>query len=162
MLDPPTFSQSRETGAFRVEKDYGKLVQLAVPLLQPDGVLFASTNAYAVLGIAAGELQGLGLFDRIHVADRPAFLTTLSDASRRGCARSVEFRLRQPKLGDEEGRFAWIEMQCKPLDLPGAADGDAAGREVVAIMRDVSKQKTLEQALADARAEAERSNAARR
>ena len=38
-------------------------------------VLFASTNAYAVLGIAAGELQGLGLFDRIHIADRPAFLT---------------------------------------------------------------------------------------
>jgi len=124
-------------------------------------VLFASTNAYAVLGIAAGELQGLGLFDRIHIADRPAFLTTLSDASRRGLTRSVEFRLCQPKLGDEEGRFAWIEMQCKPLDLPGPGDGDVAGREVVAIMRDVSKQKTLEHDLADARAEAERSNAAK-
>jgi len=124
-------------------------------------VLFASTNAYAVLGIAAGELQGLGLFDRIHIADRPAFLTTLSDASTRGLARSVEFRLRQPKLGDEQGRFAWIEMQCKPLDLPGPGDGNVAGREVVAIMRDVSKQKTLEQDLADARAEAERSNAAK-
>ena len=124
-------------------------------------VLFASTNAYAVLGIAAGELQGLGLFDRIHIADRPAFLTTLSDASMRGSARSIEFRLRQPKLGDEEGRFAWIEMQFKPLDQPGRPDGDVAGREVVAIMRDVSKQKALEQALTDARAEAERSNAAK-
>jgi cell cycle sensor histidine kinase DivJ len=124
-------------------------------------VLFASTNAYAVLGIAAGELQGLGLFDRIHIADRPAFLTTLSDVSTRGLARSVEFRLRQPRLGDEEGRFAWIEMQCKPLDQPERPDGDVAGCEVVAIMRDVSKQKALEQALTDARAEAERSNAAK-
>jgi cell cycle sensor histidine kinase DivJ len=124
-------------------------------------VLLASTNAYAVLGIAAGELQGLGLFDRVHIGDRPAFLTALSNASARGLAGSVEFRFRQPKLGDEAGRFAWIEMQCKPLDLPGRPSGDAAGREVVAVMREVSKQKAQQQALVDARAEAERSNAAK-
>ena len=45
MLDPPTFSQSKEHGAFRAEKDYGKLVAAALPLLKPGGVLFASTNA---------------------------------------------------------------------------------------------------------------------
>jgi 23S rRNA (cytosine1962-C5)-methyltransferase len=45
LLDPPTFSQSKEGGAFRVEKDYGRLVKAAVPLLKPQGVLFASTNA---------------------------------------------------------------------------------------------------------------------
>jgi 23S rRNA (cytosine1962-C5)-methyltransferase len=44
-LDPPTFSQSKEHGAFRVEKDYGRLVTAALPLLNPEGVLFASTNA---------------------------------------------------------------------------------------------------------------------
>jgi two-component system, cell cycle sensor histidine kinase DivJ len=124
-------------------------------------VLLASTNAYAVLGIAAGELQGLGLLDRVHIGDRPAFLTALSNASARGLAGSVEFRFRQPKLGDEAGRFAWIEMQCKPLDLPGRPDGDAAGREVVAVMREVSKQRAQQQALVDARAEAERGNAAK-
>jgi 23S rRNA (cytosine1962-C5)-methyltransferase len=47
MLDPPTFSQSKERGAFRVEKDFGKLVTAALPLLRPAGVLFASTNASA-------------------------------------------------------------------------------------------------------------------
>ena len=45
LLDPPTFSQSRESGAFRAEKDYGKLMRLALELLKPSGVLFASTNA---------------------------------------------------------------------------------------------------------------------
>jgi 23S rRNA (cytosine1962-C5)-methyltransferase len=45
VLDPPTFSQSKEHGAFRVEKDFGKLVTAALPLLQPGGVLLASTNA---------------------------------------------------------------------------------------------------------------------
>lgn len=45
ILDPPTFSQSKESGVFRVEKDYGKLVSLALALLRENGVLLASTNA---------------------------------------------------------------------------------------------------------------------
>lgn len=45
VLDPPTFSQSKESGLFRAEKDYGKLVALALPVLKPGGVLLASTNA---------------------------------------------------------------------------------------------------------------------
>lgn len=45
LLDPPTFSQSKEGGVFRVEKDYGRLVTAALSVLAPDGVLFASTNA---------------------------------------------------------------------------------------------------------------------
>lgn len=45
ILDPPTFSQSRESGVFRAEKDYGRLIGLALPVLKPGGVLFASTNA---------------------------------------------------------------------------------------------------------------------
>jgi len=44
-LDPPTFSQSKEHGVFRAEKDYGKLAAAALPLVKPGGVLFASTNA---------------------------------------------------------------------------------------------------------------------
>jgi len=44
LLDPPTFSQSKESGVFRAEKDYGRLVSLALPLLAPDGIIFASTN----------------------------------------------------------------------------------------------------------------------
>jgi 23S rRNA (cytosine1962-C5)-methyltransferase len=44
-LDPPTFSQSKEHGVFRAEKDYGKLLAAALPLVRPGGVLFASTNA---------------------------------------------------------------------------------------------------------------------
>ena len=45
LLDPPTFSQSREHGMFRAEQDYGGLVAAALALLEPGGVLFASTNA---------------------------------------------------------------------------------------------------------------------
>ncbi len=45
VLDPPTFSQSKEHGTFRAEKDYGKLVAAALPVLKAGGVLLASTNA---------------------------------------------------------------------------------------------------------------------
>jgi 23S rRNA (cytosine1962-C5)-methyltransferase len=45
VLDPPTFSQSKENGTFRADKDYGKLVAATLPVLKPGGVLLASTNA---------------------------------------------------------------------------------------------------------------------
>lgn len=45
VLDPPTFSQSKAQGMFRVTQDYGRLVALALPLLKPGGVLFAASNA---------------------------------------------------------------------------------------------------------------------
>lgn len=45
VLDPPTFSQSKGHGAFQAEKDYGELVNAALPLLASNGVLLASTNA---------------------------------------------------------------------------------------------------------------------
>ena len=44
LLDPPTFSQSKESGVFRADKDYGRLVTAALPQLKPGGVLFASSN----------------------------------------------------------------------------------------------------------------------
>ena len=48
LLDPPTFSQSKEGGVFRAEKDYGRLVGAALRVLRRGGVLFASTNAAGV------------------------------------------------------------------------------------------------------------------
>jgi 23S rRNA (cytosine1962-C5)-methyltransferase len=44
VLDPPTFSQSKESGVFRVEKNFGDLVTAALPVLKPGGVLLASCN----------------------------------------------------------------------------------------------------------------------
>ena len=45
LLDPPTFSQSKERGVFRAEKDYAELISAALPLVNPGGVVFASTNS---------------------------------------------------------------------------------------------------------------------
>jgi 23S rRNA (cytosine1962-C5)-methyltransferase len=45
VLDPPTFSQSKVHGTFRAEKDYGRLITAALPVLKPEGILFAASNA---------------------------------------------------------------------------------------------------------------------
>jgi 23S rRNA (cytosine1962-C5)-methyltransferase len=45
LLDPPTFSRSKERGDFRAEHDYGTLAASAAVVLKPGGLLFASTNA---------------------------------------------------------------------------------------------------------------------
>jgi 23S rRNA (cytosine1962-C5)-methyltransferase len=45
LLDPPTFSQSKESGLFRAERDYPRLIASTLPVLAPGGVLFVSTNA---------------------------------------------------------------------------------------------------------------------
>jgi 23S rRNA (cytosine1962-C5)-methyltransferase len=45
LLDPPTFSKSRQSGLFRAEEDYSRLVSEALKVLKRGGVLFASSNA---------------------------------------------------------------------------------------------------------------------
>jgi two-component system, cell cycle sensor histidine kinase DivJ len=127
-------------------------------------VLFVSPAAEPLFGVAPRELIGHGLFDRVHVADRPAYLTALADAAVRGEGRSVEFRVRRDPV-DRRARhatyFIWVEMRCRPLDEvvdEGESDG---GRDVVAVMRDVTERKAQEQALEEARSEAERANEAK-
>ncbi len=123
-------------------------------------VLFVSPAAEKLFGLRSAQLHGHGLFDRIHVADRPAYLTALGDAAALGESRSVEFRVRRESV-DAEGRavteFVWIEMRCRPLKQAGGEDH----REAVAVLRDVTERKMQEQSLSDAHAETERANAAK-
>jgi cell cycle sensor histidine kinase DivJ len=121
-------------------------------------VLFVSPAAQTLFGARVEDLMGHGLFDRVHVADRPAYLTALADAAQ-GKQLSVEFRVKRPDGGGGTGiEFVWVEMRCRPFDRMA---GTIAEPEVVAVMRDVSERKTQEQALDAARAELERANAAK-
>jgi cell cycle sensor histidine kinase DivJ len=126
--------------------------------------LFVSPAGESLFGAGIAVLLGHGLFDRVHVADRPAYLTALGDAAALAESRSVEFRVRRDGV-DADGRatteFVWIEMRCRPLEQAGVDAADDDHREVVAVLRDVTERKRQEQALEDTRAEAERANAAK-
>jgi two-component system, cell cycle sensor histidine kinase DivJ len=129
-------------------------------------VQFVSPAAETMLGTPVSRLLGHGLFDRVHVADRPAYLTALSDAARDGAARSVEFRLRRDvPRGTERGQanpvdFIWVEMRCRPLELASETPASPEA-EVVAVMRDVTDRKVQEQALDLARSAAEQADASK-
>jgi two-component system, cell cycle sensor histidine kinase DivJ len=127
-------------------------------------VLFVSPAGEALFGSRIVDLQGHGLFDRVHVADRPAYLTALGDAAALGESRSVEFRVRRDGVeanGAPTTEFVWIEMRCRPLDHAATEAGPQGHREVVAVSRDITGRKRQHHALEEARAEAERANAAK-
>jgi cell cycle sensor histidine kinase DivJ len=123
-------------------------------------VQFISPAAEALLGTPASRLLGHGLFDRVHVADRPAYLTALSDAARGGQARSVEFRIRRDTTRGRggPGGFVWVEMRARPLEQSTSA-GPEAG--VVAVMRDITERKLQQEALDLARTAAGQADAAK-
>ena len=90
-------------------------------------------------------LMGRGLFDRIQVVDRPAFLKTVSDASLSDHVGLVEFRLR---VGSEDEtlappRFVWVEMR--------AHHSRAVKGNVMAILRDVTLMKEAQEGMERAR-----------
>jgi cell cycle sensor histidine kinase DivJ len=127
-------------------------------------VLFVSPAAESLLGVAPAELLGQALFERVHVADRPAYLTALGQAARLDQSRTAEFRVRKgdANAGGSPAAFVWIEMRCNRIAATeGAAAGDNSSREVVSVLRDITARKQQEQALKSARAEAERANAAK-
>lgn len=44
LVDPPTFSTTKQGRVFQAERDYAKLAMLAAKLVKPGGTLFCSTN----------------------------------------------------------------------------------------------------------------------
>ena len=113
-------------------------------------VLSVSRAAEPMTGGQASELLGNGLFDRVHVADRPAYLGALADAASLNEERSLELRIRR-----EPGQFLWVEMRCLPRE------SSAGEREVVAVLRDISERKLQDRAIEIARSETERAGAAK-
>lgn len=77
LLDPPTFSRTKDGNTFSATQDYGRLVSGALPLLAPGGVLFASTNAAqlrpaAFLDVLRTAVQAAGRrVEREHYAPQP-------------------------------------------------------------------------------------------
>ncbi len=100
-------------------------------------VSFASPAAARLFGSGA-ELHGRGLFERVHVADRPAYLTALSRGAQ-GQANCAEIRVRKTVPEAAYGappEFIRVQLACKP----GGTDG------VTAVMRELVEHAQEERA----------------
>jgi two-component system, cell cycle sensor histidine kinase DivJ len=114
------------------------------------GVLFVSPAAESLFRAPAGTLHGQGLFERVHVADRPAYLGALGDAAALAETSAVELRVRRESMindGRRDPHYLWIEMRCRPLERMVSGAVEDSRREVVAVLRDVSEWKRQRKAL---------------
>jgi cell cycle sensor histidine kinase DivJ len=132
--------QQRGEGLFRHLESRLKMVNDEasdmIALLGEGGdVITTGGSCEALLGTGARQVQREGLFQRLHVADRPAFLKMVSDVERDRCSMSLEVRLRHGRNRPGEAGLAdyrSILMECRPASRVDARD---RGARVLAVLR---------------------------
>ena len=118
---------------------------------------FISPNCLEFCGLPAADLMGRGLFDHIHVADRPAFLKAISDAAATPHVVTATLRLRAMETRGKAGQetmFRWIELRARRFAID-SENVEARPDRVVSIFRDITQIKQREQDYETTRAAAE-------
>ncbi len=121
-------------------------------------------GAQRLFGLAPSDLAGRGLFERLHVADRPVFLKLVADAAV-GHRGTTTLRLRtghtvpSQRGTFDEPVFATVDLTLRPL-RPGEGDG-ARAAAVVGLMRDVSGRVEQERLVALAQTSVDNTHAGR-
>lgn len=136
-------------------------VQDGVMRFSEEGELvYASPSCETVFGCRRYELTGKALGERVHVADRPAYLTAFADASRGGTPRTIEVRIRRDRPGESPSvpRYFWSEVGFSPI---AEAGGHKERFEVVALIRDITERKDQEAEAREARKAAEQESGAK-
>ena len=136
-------------------------VQDAVIRFSSDGeLLLASRSSEKLFGCQRYELTGSGLGERLHVLDRPLYLTAFADANQGGQSRTIEVRMRRddPHSGAALPTFIWVEVCFSPV-MESSMNG--LRFEVVALLRDITERKDDEAMMAEARRVAEEASSAK-
>ncbi|HVT55788.1 MAG TPA: histidine kinase dimerization/phospho-acceptor domain-containing protein, partial [Xanthobacteraceae bacterium] len=114
-------------------------------------VSFVSPAAEKLLNVPASELMSHAFFERVHIADRPVFLTAIAETASKGKPSAIEYRLRRGPQADGVHAVAptyiWVETRYR-----------AQGQQVIGVTSDISRRKSDELALEAAQIEAMRAN----
>ncbi|MCT8971244.1 sensor histidine kinase [Microbaculum marinisediminis] len=148
------FAEHQRAGGDQLRTIVDAAGDVLLTLRRNGNVTYSSDAALALLGTDGAGLDGDGLFARVHVADRPNYLTALDDAAA-GRQSDVEFRVQRGRP-DGAQDYVWVEMRCRPM--PGEA---GATPDIVGVLREVNERKWAELALSEAREEAESANIAK-
>jgi cell cycle sensor histidine kinase DivJ len=140
-------TETAAPGAAAVEEPFAQ----ALLALAPSGEIVSATQAAAdALGLPVELLNGSALLDRVHVADRVAFLAASGGALRHGERRACEMRLRVAEQG-RASSYRLFEAEFAP-----ASRGEAR-----VLLRDASALAALRDALAEAKAAADSTDVAK-
>ena len=112
-----SFGERRET--LRHEALAQTIGDLVVRQDRDGSVVHASNEALTLFGIQPRDLIGRGLFERVHVADRPAFLTAVADALQTDKTVTTMVRLRRGPVGaDDRSEQGFACIACPRSDAP--------------------------------------------
>ncbi|NOZ33591.1 MAG: PAS domain-containing sensor histidine kinase [Alphaproteobacteria bacterium] len=130
-------------------------VQDAVIRYSGDGEMnFLSESIEKLFGCKRFLLTGPAFVERIHVLDRPIYLSAIDAARTKAVKRQIEVRIR--KNARDASRFLWVEIAIAPvLDAQGARPDGTTGTELIAVLRDISRRREIEQGIRDARRQTE-------
>jgi cell cycle sensor histidine kinase DivJ len=130
-----------------------EIVEAVVLRMDTGGdVLDASRQARGILGLAPELLLSTGLFDRLHVADRVAYMCALADLREKEGFRRVEARIRVPGSAGTvatDYRSFVVEMMRPAVDEPSitalvrADDETAVLRAALAASADTAESTEL-------------------
>jgi cell cycle sensor histidine kinase DivJ len=150
-----------EKGQINAYKHLIEHVQDAVMRFSSDGtLLFTSRSSEKLFGCRRFELTGNGLVERIHLQDRPAYMTAFSQANADGRTRRVEIRMRRdtPDSSALAPTYVWVEASLSPvLDVEQPTERN----EVVVLFRDVTERRDHENEMKLARKLAEEASSAK-
>lgn len=111
-------------------------------------------NAHRTQGLNRADLMGRGLFQRVHIADRPAFLKLVSDASAEGVAVVATLRVQVGLEPATAGAFAGPMFK----DFDARMWRDQETDFVACTLHDVTAQRQADAALEAARNASDRAN----
>lgn len=144
-----------EKGQINAYRHLIEHVQDAVLRFAADGtLLYASRRTERLLGCHRYELTGGGLIERIHVLDRPAYMTAFAEANKDGLTRRVEIRMRRDERDQSAHvpHFVWVEASLSPVLDAGTT---ARQHEVLALLRDITDRHDSDLEMRTARKAAE-------
>ncbi len=123
---------------------------------------YVGRNCEPLFGLPAHTLIGRGLFEHIHVADRPAFLKGIAEAANSLATVHTTLRLRvaaNPAGGGNRGEpsFRWIDMRARRIGPP-VCEPAAGASPVITILRDITDARHQSEELEAARAALEEQN----
>ncbi|MDQ5985018.1 MAG: hypothetical protein CSYNP_00722 [Syntrophus sp. SKADARSKE-3] len=100
-------------------------------------MIFGSAAMYPVTGYKPEEIIGTSSFDRLHPDDFPQVRAALKMAIETGLNQRVEYRSRC-----KTGEYKWVELSGKMV-----LNDHTGKKEIVAVIRDISTRKRIEEAL---------------
>ncbi len=136
--------RSQRIGSGRYQTLSGVIGDLVLRLDRGGHVLFAGNVSEQLIGRSSRALMGRGLFERVHVGDRPAYLKAASDAFDSEISVTANLRIRVSSASGDETAYPdapvyrWFELRVHKIMLQDFKLNTDESVQAIAVLRDIT------------------------